>query len=81
MDDAFVKWDTASTYMGMYVSACVIVYILHSVISSPVSPLAKSDLATHKQIFDCFQFRISTLFTAKQTKAASFEPLEVKPYE
>ena len=69
--------------MGMYVSACVIVYILHSVISSPVSPLAKSDLATHKQIFDCFQFRnVSPLFTAKHTKAASFEPkLEVKPYE
>ena len=52
MDDAFVEWDTASTYKGMYVSACVIVYILHSVISSPVSPLAKSDLAIHKQIFD-----------------------------
>ena len=67
----------------MYVSACVIVYILHSVISSPVSPLAKSDLATHKQIFDCFQFRnVSPLFTAKHTKAASFEPkLEVKSYE
>ena len=83
MDDAFVKWDTALTYMGMYVSACVIVYFLDSVISSPVSPLAKSDLATHKQIFDCFQFRdVSPLFTAKQAKADSFEPkLEMKPYE
>ena len=69
--------------MGMYVSAYVIVYFLDSVISSPVSPLAKSDLATHKQIFDCFQFRdVSPLFTAKQAKADSFEPkLEMKPYE
>ena len=66
----------------MYVSACVIVYFLDSVISSPVSPLAKSDLATHKQIFDCFQFRdVSPLITAKKAKAASFEPNIVKSYE
>ena len=70
-------------YGHVCVCLCNCVFPRQCDLISPVSPLAKSDLATHKQIFDCFQFRnVSPLFTAKQTKAASFEPkLEVKPYE